>query len=300
MALKTNIANPALQPTPTTNATYGALEKIGQMTVLLAKSYNPLNVFDYGYLGTGTIFDEIGIPFVGSTETPSTGTSAFSNADPKLLEYFYETWNKRTYKTTVSAKDARAVVLRSMAETELVEKLVASLTESEGAEDYPSMLAILTDEGFTTAHVAKEITTNTEDLLKEIRKTVKAFGFTNSDYYPTAVAAKGWKSRASKEDVYILIPTTVYEDINIDQLAKFFNLNVADLNAKIIEIDTTDDKIYILERGAIGMYSRLRDFRMGFNYTTGKDEAFLYVEKSYFWSALKKAAVIHYAPATTA
>ena len=95
MALKTNIATPAANPTATANPTYGDIEKIGKMVVVQAKSRNPLNVFDAGYLPTGKIWEELGIPFVTSTETPETGTSAFNNKNPELPAFFYQTWNKR-------------------------------------------------------------------------------------------------------------------------------------------------------------------------------------------------------------
>ena len=300
MALKTNIATPAANPTATANPTYGDIEKIGKLVVVQAKSRNPLNVFDAGYLPTGKIWEELGIPFVASTETPATGTSAFGNKNPELPAFFYQSWNKRTYQTTVSDADMRAIILANMAADDMAEKLTASLTESEGDDDYNSMLAVLKDEAFKTAHPAEEVTTNTDDLLRRLRTVAKDMTFANDKYYSTAAKGKGWKSSAALENIYILIPTTVLEMVNISTLSKLFNLTQAEMLGKIVEIDTTDNLIYIVENTAIGYYSRLRDFRMGFNYTTGKDEAFLYTEKQYFWSGLRKAHILHYNPTTTA
>ena len=66
MPVKTNIATPTATMATPANGVYGAVEKLGKQVVLLAKSRNPLNVFDKGYMPTGTVWDELGIKLVSS------------------------------------------------------------------------------------------------------------------------------------------------------------------------------------------------------------------------------------------
>lgn len=295
MALKTNIADPSTTLGTPANGVYGAVEKLGKQVVLLARSRNPMNVFDKGYIPTGTLWEELGIKMVSSTVTPDKGTGTWTPANPSIADFFYEFGNKRRYATTISDTDARAIVLPGGVES-VTEKLVASLTEGEGDEDYQSMLAILTDPEFVAAHPAEKITTNTADLLREMRSTAKLMTFSNAQYYPTAAQTIGWKSSAPMDDIYIVIPVAVLETVGIETLSKVFQMSEAEILGKIVEIDTTDNKVYVLERNAIGYYSRRRDFRTLIDGSTGAEEAVLFIEKAFYWSALGKCKVFEYAP----
>lgn len=295
MALKTNITDPSAAMTTPANGVYGAVEKLGKQVVLLARSRNPMNVFDKGYIPTGTIWEELGIKMVESTVTPDKGTAIWTPANPSIADFFYGFGNKRRYATTLSDADARAIVLPGGVE-QVTEKLVASLTEGEGDEDYQSMLKILTDPEFVAAHPAQKITTNTADLLREMRSTAKLMTFANTQYYPTVAQEKGWKSSASMDDIYIIIPVAVLETVGIETLSKVFQMSEAEILGKIVEIDTTDNKVYVLERNTIGYYSRRRDFRTLVDGSTGAEEAILFVDKAFYWSAIGKCKVFEYAP----
>ena len=297
MPVKTNIADPTTTMPNTTNGVYGAVEKLGKQVVLLAKSRNPLNVFDKGYIETGTIWEELGIKLVSSTETPAAGTGTWTPANQKMAEFFYQFGNARRYAATLSNTDARAISVPGGVEA-ITEKIVASLTEGEGDEDYQSMLQVLKDPEFVAAHPAQKITTNTADLLRELRATAKLMTFANDTYYPQAAKTAGWKSSVPMEDIYVIIPVNVLEAVGIETLAKVFQMSEAEILGKIIEIDTTDNKIYVVERDAIGYYSRRRDFRILPDGSNVADEAILFVEKMYYWSALGKVKAFEYAPAT--
>ena len=296
MPVKTNIAVPTTTMSTPANGVYGAVEKLGKQVVLLAKSRNPLNVFDKGYIPTGTVWDELGIKLVSSTETPAAGTGTWTPANQKMAEFFYEFGNSRRYAATLSDTDARAIAVPGGVE-EITEKIVASITEGEGDEDYQSMLKVLTDPKFVAAHPVHKITTNTADLLRELRATAKLMTFSNDTYYPTEAKTAGWKSSVSMDDIYVIIPVNVLESVGIETLAKVFQMSEAEILGKIIEIDTTDNKVYVLERNAIGYYSRRRDFRILPDGSNGADEAILFVEKAFYWSALGKVKAFEYAPA---
>lgn len=268
--------------TPTINDIYGMVETIARQVIRGVRSTNPLEIFSKGTIDRGTIIQDV---LVGLAEKYAFDKNAVDQLvanDPELAIRYYDDWTAGQYETTVRDDEIRKVVIGSTSKEEIAERIVGSLTESDGHDQFLALKAVLkkfaTDNSTPAGRPA-----DTTELLTLVRNVIDAMTFVNNKYSPAGI-----ETRTSIEDIYILMPYNVRNKIDVETLSQVFNLEKAEMISRIIPIDTTDSKVYICDRNAVFHYNRLKEMTSVYNAKARYMNYFYTTDDLYGYSGLFK------------
>lgn len=235
--------------------------KVGKQMVREVTALNPLNVFNKGYMQNGDTLEVVVTKLVEASAYDRTGANALArNTVEKLLARYNNAWLRRVFETTIDIPEIRQVLVPGSDTSDIATKIVSELGESRVDDKYQRLKALLkwgatagsldsTHAAFVDAGGVKKLSDNTLDykgILKKIKDTVSGMKYVN-----TTFNAVGLKRRTYADDIYIVMPYTIKNAIDVDELAGVFNLSKTELAGRIIEIDSEDTFIYIVDRNAI-------------------------------------------------
>lgn len=254
--------------TPNTYEEMGnMIGKIAQQIIREVETRDPLAVFDKIPVDKGDTIEQAVIKLVEASPYDKTGAGALTRAtNEKLLVRYFNNWEARKYKQTVDTSEIRKVLEGETGVDTVSSMLVGTLAQSRVYDKYTNVKALFkwaTTNGSLESNssvfkhlddvqVNADNTLNYKAILKKIKNTVKGMKYVNTDYNSIGLA------RSTREsDIYILMPYTLVTDIDVDELAGVFNLDKAEIRSRIIEIDTDDTYVYIVDQNAILDYTRL-------------------------------------------
>lgn len=265
MAIVNNFGNGVLGTAyePNTYAELGnMIGKVALQIIREIEAKNPLSVLSKGEITNGDTVEQAVTKLVEASGYDQTGAGALTRDQrEKLAVRYFKNWQRHTYKTTVDYAKIRKVMQTGMGAEDIAQKLVAELGQSAINDRFQSLKALLTygstvDSG-STIFVDKSTTasgdTTIKTLLKDIKNTIKQMTFVNS------TCNSGNIERATKvEDIIIVMPYTLKNAIDVDELSGVFNLSKEEISQKIIETDDIANRcVYIVDRNAILDYRRL-------------------------------------------
>lgn len=256
------------------NDIYAMVEKIARQVLRNVQTVDRLALFDKANVDNGTTVEEV---VVGLLEAQGFNKNSVKFAERGLTNLYvkyYSDWTQTQFKTTTDENDIRKVMLNGGDVSALAEKIVASLTESDkqdkyqralGLFDYASSVPTSTDSDYNKANPSTEpramikvgeqidltVDGGYKKLLKALKNTVSGMKFVNETFNKA-----GLKRSTVGEDIVVLMPYKVKNNMDVDELASIFNLKKDEIDARIIDIDV-DGKIYIVDRNAILMLTRL-------------------------------------------
>ena len=268
---------------------YGLIEKVAKQTIDNAYANDDiLGDFDKGNFDNGVALEQA-IVKQATAYDYSQSAAAFIASNPSLVVKYFNTWNDKQYGVKVYDMDTRAVLKGEKTVSDIAEKCVSSLVEGEKADRYDNMLGTFayarTENMLTSIGTA----TTSAALVKLIRDAVWALKFNNTSYYGAGVTLKG---RTPLERIRIVIPYAQYNLIDLEVLANIFNLEKADLMAKIIITDATDGMVYVCDAEAFGKVTRLHEITTEYSATQLANYYYLTVSDMYYYSPLFKATYI--------
>lgn len=235
--------------------------KVGKQMIREVTALNPLNVFNKGYMQKGDTLEVVVTKLVEASAYDRTGANALArNTVEKLLARYNNAWLRRVFETTVDIPEIRQVLVSGSDSSDIATKIVSELAESRTDDKYQRLKALLkwgatngsldqTHTAFVNAGDVKKTVDGALDykgILKKIKDTVSGMKYVN-----TTFNAVGLKRRTYADDIYIVMPYTIKNAIDVDELAGVFNLSKTELAGRIIEIDSEDMFIYIVDRNAI-------------------------------------------------
>ena len=284
---------PTFADTENVNDVYGMIEKVGRQVISAAKARNPMDVFDKGFLEYGSTIEDVVIKAAVSRGYSKAASSAITPTAPNKVVRYFNDWTSRDYYTSVYDADVRAVIAGAQNIGDISAAQVASLTEGETGEDYDDYKALLaklvaTDNGFLRESQIVDAPDTIENALLVIRNIVSAMSFKNDTYS----GIEGLETRTSIDDLYILMPYELYNAIDIRVLANLFNMEKADLMARIVQIDTEDGYVFVTDRDSLGMVTRDRQFDSQRNIPARCQDYRLGVTKMWYYNPLHKLAAI--------
>ncbi len=234
---------------------YALIEKMAKSTLYQVQSSNPLNWMSKGNIANGVAIEDALVELADSYDWVSEdqdGSNTNAPAYPSIKVTYNSIWNGKQFKTTVSEDQIRKVLLNGGSESDVAQKIVSNLTESEGYEGYLACKGILENARDINILPVDDKTYSADaELLKCIKNTTDKMQFVNSDY-----VAVGSKQRTPFDRIHIVMPYDVYNAINIDVLASLYNLDKAELIGKITLIDEPG-YIYIVDEFGVFTYTRL-------------------------------------------
>lgn len=228
--------------------------KVGKQMIREVTALNPLNVFNKGYMEKGDTLEVVVTKLVEASAYDRTGANALArNTVEKLLARYSNAWLRRVFETTVDIPEIRQVLVSGSDSSDIATKIVSELAESRTDDKYQRLKALLkwgaTNGSFVNAGDVKKTADGALDykgILKKIKDTVSGMKYVN-----TTFNAVGLKRRTYADDIYIVMSYTIKNAIDVDELAGVFNLSKTELAGRIIEIDSEDTYIYIVDRNAI-------------------------------------------------
>lgn len=244
----------------TTN--YSMIEKFAKQMIFQVQSTNPLAWIDKGEVRNGVGVEQAITQLLESSEWVSEiqdGSSLNAPSYPTInVQYFYD-WTSKQFKTTISEDQIRKALLADMTEMDIASKIVSNLTESEGYEDYEASKGLLTSAVSAGNIVSAGTATIGTGLITSIKNITDEMQYVNNSYlgYVTANTSSDYKTRTPFERLHIIMPYSVYNELNVEVLASLYNLDKARLLDKITLIDTTDGIVYIVDEFGLLKYRRL-------------------------------------------
>ena len=269
MAVANNFKAPVdgLTYAPNSYAELGdMIGKIAHQIIRQVEAKNPLAVFDKMPVDKGDTIEQAVIKLVEASSYDRAGSEALTRAtNDKMLVRYFNNWERRKYKQTVDRSELRKVLVEGSDAETVATNLVSVLGQSRIDDKFQNVKALL-KWGATAGSLAEGTTvlkslgtvpvangaTDYKGVLKKIKNTVKGMKFVNADFNTAGIRRK-----TNEEDIYIIAPYTLITSIDVDELAGVFNLDKAEIRNRIIEIDSTDNIVYIVDRNAILDYTRL-------------------------------------------
>lgn len=284
---------------------YALIEKIAKQVILGVESTNRLQWIDKGKVIHGVAIEQAVVELAEGYDWKAedqNGANVDAPKYPSIVFRYFSKWNGRQFKTTVSDTQIEKVILAGGSERDIAAKVVTSLTEGEGDEDYQTSKGLLLD-GITGGNITQyrgastasngfiDITT---ELIIAIKNLSDQFGFVNSDF-----VAAGYKTRTPFNRLHLIMPYSVFNKLNVDVLASLYNLTKAELLQKITLIDE-GTKVFIVDEWGLIKYTRL--YRMTSRYVEDSLYAnyWLTVDRMYGTSGLFKMAYIETSETGTA
>ena len=306
MAVENNFKAPVdgLTYAPNSYAELGEMiGKIAHQIIRQVEAKDPLSVFDKMPVNKGDTIEQAVIKLVEASAYDKQGGEALTRAtNEKMVVRYFNNWKRRKYKQTVDRSELRKVLVEGTDAETVATNLVSVLGQSRIDDKFQNVKKLL--KWGTTAGSLAETTTVLKSLgtvpavsgaadykgiLKKIKNTVKGMKFVNADFNTV-----GLRRKTNEEDIYIIAPYTLITAIDVDELAGVFNLDKAEIRNRIIEIDSTDNIVYIVDRNAILDYTRLYEMVNQLNADGLFYNYFLHVEDLFAISPLFDCCFFEY------
>lgn len=280
-----------------------AIGKVAYQIIRQVETKDPLAVFDKMPVNKGDTIEQAVIKLVEAKGYDRSGADALSRETAsKMAVRYFNNWERRTYKQTVDISELRKILVEGTGTEAVASNLVSVLSQSRTDDKYQNVKALFKwgatagslGEGTT---VFKSLGTvpavnNVMDykgILKKIKNTVKGMKYVNANYNTA-----GLRRKTAEEDIYIIAPYTLITDLDVDELAGVFNLDKAEIRNRIIEIDSTDNIVYIVDQNAILDFTRLYEMVNQLNASGLFYNYFLHVEDLFAISPLFDGCYFEY------
>lgn len=307
--------------TPAVNAEMQMIGKIAESVLRQVEANNVLSVFKKQPVGNGDTIEKVIMRIIEAQPYNKEGKNALHRwADQHAVARYYNEWTPKKFPATVDKKELRKIANGQISAEEMADNIISTLTQSDEYDEYNELKGLLkwgvTNSNLkhlTDVDVTAGGTTDYKGILKAIKNTVKGMQYVNNSYNAigtmtithdkeasgTGVITKTTESvpflqRSRAEDIFIVMPYTLVTDIDVDELAGVFNMDKAEIKSRIIEIDSTDKYVYIVDRNAILDYTRLYDLVNAFNEDGYFWNYVLHVERLYGLSQLFNACYFEY------
>ena len=314
----------ATRPT-TTDSVYSIALKIGETIIKGAGIKTHYSDFDKSPMEFGGILEKLRVKVKAPTTFSPTNTTDATAYDTIVKRYF-GTWAPQRYDTEIAPSYAKSVVTGEIQLAEFVAKLVNNLTESEAlhaeetyadlffknAANANGLIGIASDgtvsgylAGTTTLYekmtATATYTPSKAEIFTAIRNRVKDMTFANTTYNGVDVG----KNCTPMEDIRIVAPFKFLNDADVTFLSNLFNLEKADMLAKIVEVNgqeysytDTDSHvhtgfcIFVLSKNAVGRVVRGHEMRTMFVKERFTEWYGIHEEEMFYYDPTEKAWAI--------
>lgn len=256
------LSNPLNEYQTTRNEFANGLINIMGNSILnrISNFENPLQMFKTGGKGLGIDTREIarglveGMDFDFSTDGIA---KMFKIYPQEYAECFHRINRRRIFPITFSDKELK-LALNSWEELEtFINDLVVTLYESNYQEEYELMLELLRSSVQNDGVKAIEInpvldSESGKDFVKVVKNVASGFNFRNNTNSTYGLKNPNTKIMpvCKKEDIALIIPYVVKNEISVDVLASAFNKDEVAFNAEhIVEVDSLG---FIKQEGDLG------------------------------------------------
>lgn len=214
------------------------VNRIGRV-ILTSKSYqNPWAMFKKGFLEFGEtieeVFTNLAKPF--QFDPAVAENEIFKREIPDVRSAFHVLNYQKFYKATVSQEQLRMAFMSWDGVTSLISSIVESMYTAANYDEFITMKYLLckrmlSGEMYWANPSGTQIPT--KDIVKSLRNYSNLLTFLSADYN----LAKVYNS-TKKDDQYIIIPSSIMAEIDVDVLAAAFNMDKVEFMGHVVLVDS--------------------------------------------------------------
>ena len=214
------------------------VNRIGRV-ILTSKSYqNPWAMFKKGFLEFGEtieeVFTNLAKPF--QFDPAVAENEIFKREIPDVRSAFHVLNYQKFYKATVSQEQLRMAFMSWDGVTSLISSIVESMYTAANYDEFITMKYLLCRRMLSGeiywGNPGGSSINETKDIVKSIRTYSNLLTFLSADYNVAGVY-----NSTKKDDQYIIIPSSVMSDIDVDVLAAAFNMDKVDFMGHVVVVD---------------------------------------------------------------
>ena len=278
------------------NDVYGLVEAIAVQNIRAVKSSNRIEDAFYDYVvENGAVIEEAIVEMAEKQAFVKSGNPNLAPKDPTLAVKYFNNWEAKQFQTTIRRSDIRKIIAdKGTGFDELVNVILATLSEGEGYEDYKAMRDIIKNEqiGFdaSLSLFNDKHPKNMKGVIYAMREMYNALKATNLIGLDSE---HGILQATPVEDIRIAVSESVLNLIDVVELANVFNLTKEELFGKLVVMpfDSGFDKskILVYDRKALGRGTRLFEYSQDIIGKGLYTNHYLTTERCYFYNGLFKA-----------
>ena len=214
------------------------VNRIGRV-ILTSKSYqNPWAMFKKGFLEFGEtieeVFTNLAKPF--QFDPAVAENEIFKREIPDVRSAFHVLNYQKFYKATVSQEQLRMAFMSWDGVTSLISSIVESMYTAANYDEFITMKYLLckrmvSGEMYWANPSGSQIPT--KDIVKSLRNYSNLLTFLSPDYN----LAKVYNSTI-KDDQYIIIPSSIMAEIDVEVLAAAFNMDKVEFMGHVVLVDS--------------------------------------------------------------
>lgn len=270
------------------NDYYEGIDAIFRSDIKTADTRNTLDGFYKGEVANGKIKEELFIEMAQPYTFVKDDTQyVFKGNDAGLHFVYYGDWNNEQSNKELFTFKVREMLANGKTYDDIAMGVVASLRNGDNDKIYNDMKGLLLTAKESMTPYEVPTVNNMEDLLLQIRNAISDFEFSNNTYC-------AYKHATLKEDIRIVISAKLVNQIDVTKLANTLNVDRAEMDALFWKVDTTDNVIYIVDKNAIGYFTRNTEGYSEVKRPLRKIIFYYDNDKLYYYSPLFKATYITY------
>lgn len=279
---------------------YDAAEKIAKQVIRNVTADDRLAELEKGEVTNGTTIEQIIVElaqagaFIQEFDPLDNSTSPFDAMAPELVVRYFKDWTSRQFSARVSMQKLRMIMAAGGDAGTVAEMIVASLVEGENQANYEAIKGMFADTAVQSNAIVNIDTYNVSDatdykaILVALKNVISGMSYVNTTFNKAGI-----KRKTPKENIRILMPYTLKNQIDVEELSGVFNLSKAEIENRIIEIDSAANDIFVFDVDAVQIYTRLKELTSQFNGKTLETNYFYTIDKLYAMSPLFDCVRIH-------
>ena len=205
------------------------VDRIGLVVVKYASLHNPLKKFKKGQMPQGRTIEEIFTDITKGQkyDVEDAESTVFKRAIPNVKTLFHERNRQDFYEQTIQDDQLKTAFISWNHFDQFVTSILNAIYNSAEVEEYEYMKLVIDNyyaKGlFTVVNVEAPTTaTATAALVKKIRATARKMTLPNGSRNFNALAVR---ARSEMENLHLLIDADLEAEMDVDVLAKAFNMD---------------------------------------------------------------------------
>lgn len=221
---------------PTLNEFTNALvSKIGLQLFVSKMAKNRLAKFKKGTLTNASDIEEIFVAMAQGVTFDKDGANVLARKKPNVSSLYYKENYQQTYEVSVSDAQVKQAFTSPQAMSNLTTQIINSMYSAANHDEYLNMKNLLNtyDENFkkvVVSPVTDEV--SGKKFMKAIRKSVTDLTFMSDQYNAQQV-----KTYTDESDQVLLVHKDVVAEVDVEVLAKAFNLGKTDFQTQVVVVD---------------------------------------------------------------
>jgi hypothetical protein len=241
------------------------VERIGLVVVKHVSLNNPLKMFKKGMMPQGRTIEEIFVDITkGNKYDPDDAENTlFKRTIPNVKTLFHERNRQDRYDQTIADEQLRSAFVSWGAFENFLSQIITAVYNSAEVEEFEYMKLLIDNyyaKGlFTVIPVSDPVdATSASQFVKKIRATTTKLTLPNGSRDFNALAVR---TRSDIDDLYVIIDADLNAELDVDVLAKAFNMDRTTFLSKSIVIDgfaSTGLKAVLVDKSFFMVYDTLQ------------------------------------------